>query len=222
MPRVADAAHQLPDRAARLRIEAGRQLVEEHDLGIVDERERDEEPLLLAARQRHEPGVALVGEPELLEQPSPSATGLSIERGPEIDRLPHLDALLELRLLQLHADALLQRVDVANRIERRAREIVPRSGRRSPSTHSIVVVLPAPFGPIRPKISPSLDVERHVVDGDEPAVAFLDAGDPDDGHGGQGYGDRVSRLLLSEQSEWVSAHRLTGGPPGGQHGRERD
>ena len=65
----ADAAHELPDRAARLRIEPGRQLVEEHDLGIVDERQRDEQPLLLPARQRHEPGVALFGQTELLEQP---------------------------------------------------------------------------------------------------------------------------------------------------------
>src|SRR6267142_342279 len=34
--------------------------------------------------------------------------------------------------------------------------MVPRSGTRNPSTHSSVVVLPAPFGPISPKISPSL------------------------------------------------------------------
>src|SRR5215510_6091541 len=33
--------------------------------------------------------------------------------------------------------------------------MAPRSGVLSPSTHSIVVVLPAPFGPISPKISPS-------------------------------------------------------------------
>ena len=32
--------------------------------------------------------------------------------------------------------------------------MVPRSGARKPSMHSIVVVLPAPFGPISPKISP--------------------------------------------------------------------
>src|SRR5262245_38782072 len=32
--------------------------------------------------------------------------------------------------------------------------MLPRSGVRSPSTHSIVVVLPAPLGPISPKISP--------------------------------------------------------------------
>jgi len=33
--------------------------------------------------------------------------------------------------------------------------MAPRSGVRSPSTHSIVVVLPAPLGPINPNISPS-------------------------------------------------------------------
>ena len=33
--------------------------------------------------------------------------------------------------------------------------MLPRSGFLIPSTHSIVVVLPAPFGPISPKISPS-------------------------------------------------------------------
>ncbi len=32
--------------------------------------------------------------------------------------------------------------------------IEPLSGARRPSTHSMVVVLPAPLGPMRPKISP--------------------------------------------------------------------
>ena len=40
--------------AAGLRIEAGRRLVEEDELGLVDERERQGEPLALAARQRVE------------------------------------------------------------------------------------------------------------------------------------------------------------------------
>ncbi len=31
----------------------------------------------------------------------------------------------------------------------------PASGIRSPATHSTAVVLPAPFGPMMPKISPS-------------------------------------------------------------------
>ena len=36
----------------------------------------------------------------------------------------------------------------------------PASGSRSPSTHSIVVVFPAPFGPMRPKISPRRTVKE--------------------------------------------------------------
>ena len=54
--------------AARLRIEAGRRLVEEHELGVVDERQRQREPLALAARQRVERRVGLVGQREALEQ----------------------------------------------------------------------------------------------------------------------------------------------------------
>ena len=32
-----------------------------------------------------------------------------------------------------------------------------------------IVVLPAPFGPMRPKTSPVTNLQRHRVDGDEPA-----------------------------------------------------
>ena len=59
----------------------------------------------------------LSGEPELLEQPVAVRRRLAIEGCPQIDRLPHLDPLLQLRLLELDADALLERVDVAKRIE---------------------------------------------------------------------------------------------------------
>ena len=65
---VADAAHQVPDGAPRLRVEAGGELIEEDDFRIVDERERDEQALLLAAGKVHEPGIAFVGEAELFEQ----------------------------------------------------------------------------------------------------------------------------------------------------------
>ena len=90
---LADPAHQIPDRPPRLRIEAGRQLVQEHDLRVVHQRQGDEQPLLLSARQRHEPGVALVVESELPEQRLAVDRG-RIERSPEGDRLPHLDPLL--------------------------------------------------------------------------------------------------------------------------------
>ena len=117
MRALADAANQIPDRPARLRVEAGRQLVEKHHLGVVDERQRDEQPLLLPAGERHEPGVPLLGEPELREKPLAFRCGPAVEREPQIDGFPHLDPLLQLRLLQLDADALLQRIHVAKRIE---------------------------------------------------------------------------------------------------------
>ena len=74
---------------------------------------------------------------------------------PQVDRLPDLDALLELGLLELYADAVLQLGGVRRGIVAENSDLAG-VGRASPSTHSMVVVLPAPFGPMRPKISPSL------------------------------------------------------------------
>ena len=97
-------------------------------------------PLLLSARERHEPGVALVRQAELVEQTVAVDRALPVQRRPQIDGLPHLDALLQLRLLQLDADPLLQRVDVAHGIEAEDRDACrgPASAgpRRTPSSSS--------------------------------------------------------------------------------------
>ena len=77
-----------------------------------------------------------------------------VERRPQVHGFPHFDPLLQLRLLQLHANAVLQRAYASRTGLSDSTEMLPRSGSRSPSTHSIVVVLPAPLGPISPKISP--------------------------------------------------------------------
>ena len=45
---IADTVDEIPDRAPGLGVEPCGQLVEEDDLGIVDQRERDEQPLLLS------------------------------------------------------------------------------------------------------------------------------------------------------------------------------
>src|SRR5688500_11920245 len=113
----ADAAHQVPAGAARLWVESRRQLVEEDHVRIVDEGEHDEQPLPLTARERHEARVALVGQAKLIEQPMPVGALPPVQRRPEIDRFPDLDPLLQLRLLQLHADALLKLVGVATRVQ---------------------------------------------------------------------------------------------------------
>src|SRR6478752_3173675 len=83
--------------------------------------------------------------------------------------------------------------------------IVPRSGRRSPSTHSIVVVLPAPFGPISPKISSrwtSNDTSSTATSRPYrlrmPETRMTDIED-------KGNGDGVFSLLVAEQRERVLA-----------------
>ena len=55
---VADALDQVPGVAPGLRVEAGRQLVEDRDPRVPDERERDRQPLLLTARQLAERRVS--------------------------------------------------------------------------------------------------------------------------------------------------------------------
>ena len=70
---VADRLDQLPRLAAGLRVEAGRQLVEDRDLGIADQGQRDREPLLLPAGQVLVGGVALVGRAEFVDSARGSA-----------------------------------------------------------------------------------------------------------------------------------------------------
>ncbi len=69
---VADILDELPGVTPRLRVEAGGQLVEDRDLRVADQRQRDRQPLLLAAGQLAERGLALVGQAEIVEQLVPS------------------------------------------------------------------------------------------------------------------------------------------------------
>src|ERR1700681_3100015 len=166
------SSHQTPDRATRLRVEASGKLVEKHHLGLVNERECDEESLLLATRERHEPGIALGFEPEAGEE-RVCIYDAGIERPPEIDRFPDFDPLLEVRLLVLHADALPERIRIPSRIE-------PENGDLPPVGNAI------PFdalhggrlaGAVRTYQSEDLaleHLERNVVNGYGAAVAFAE------------------------------------------------
>ena len=58
----------VPQHVAGLRVEAGRRLVEQQQLGLVDQRPGDREPPLHAARQRLDPLVGPVAELHELEQ----------------------------------------------------------------------------------------------------------------------------------------------------------
>ena len=58
----------LPHEVARLRVEAGGRLVEQHELGLVDQRPGDREPALHAAGQLVDPVVAAVGQLHEVQQ----------------------------------------------------------------------------------------------------------------------------------------------------------
>jgi len=112
----ADITHQIPNGPPGLRVEPRGEFIEKHDLRIVDQRQGDEQPLLLASRERHEPGVPLVGKTELFQQ-AIAVDCHGVEGGPEVKRLPYLDPLLELRLLELHSNTTLQRINIAKGID---------------------------------------------------------------------------------------------------------
>ena len=65
---VADRLDELPRLAAGLRVEPGRELVEDRDPRPADERQGDRQALLLAAREVAVGRVALVVEPEVVDQ----------------------------------------------------------------------------------------------------------------------------------------------------------
>ena len=92
--------------AAGMGIEAGRRLVEKDDLGIVDERQRQGEPLLLPAGQRIERRVRLLGERETIEQ-GLRRRSARIEAAVQRERLTRRDLVLEGSALESGADLLL-------------------------------------------------------------------------------------------------------------------
>ena len=81
-----DAAHLVPDRQPRGRVEPGRRLVEEQHLGRVDERAGEVEPPLHPARVGLRAPLRGVGEPDQLEQ---FLRTLPAALGPVIPYSPH-------------------------------------------------------------------------------------------------------------------------------------
>ena len=113
---AADLGDQVPGRAPRSRIQARGELVEEHHLRVPDQGERDEQPLLLAAGQLAEPGVTLARQPPAVQELTPVG-GVRVERRVQFQGLADLELVLQLGLLELHADPLVQPVTVGLRVQ---------------------------------------------------------------------------------------------------------
>ncbi len=63
-----EVAHELPRRRPRVRVHARGRLVEEHDLGLADERARERQPLRLPAREPPHRRALAVAQPDDVEQ----------------------------------------------------------------------------------------------------------------------------------------------------------
>jgi hypothetical protein len=107
---------QIANLQANLRIEAAGRLIEEEHLRVVDESERDGEPLFLSAGKRGVIGVFLFPQLEPFQQRL-AIHGARIKGTEKIERLAHGDLVREVRGLEANADAVLQFLLLAIGIE---------------------------------------------------------------------------------------------------------
>ena len=110
-PAGADQLDELPDDPPRRRVETLGQLVEEHDLRLVEQREGDEQALPLTARQGAERLV-----PQPVETPLGHRVGRHPAVGEEGDGLADAHPLGQVGVLQLAADARREGAAVPGRV----------------------------------------------------------------------------------------------------------
>src|SRR6202022_1764416 len=160
---------------ARLRVESGGQLIEKNHFGIVDQRQGNEQPLLLASGEIHEPGVAFFGEAELRKQARGIGGFFLVERSPQVNGLPYFNSLLQLGLLELDTDAVLQLIDLAKRIKAQDGD-----GAAVWLTQALDAFHGGGFsgavGADQPKDFTVVDFKGNLVDSHSFAVGFADSG----------------------------------------------
>ena len=106
---VAKGADERVDLVTRLRVETARRLIQEQELRIVDQREREREALLLPAGK---PGIVLVAPVPKLEpfEQWPRVRRARVEGAEEGDRLANRDLVRQVRRLETDPDAVLEAV----------------------------------------------------------------------------------------------------------------
>ena len=140
------------------RVEARERLVEDQDLGVVDQGGGQLHPLLVAERQLLDPVAGAVGHAQPLDPVAGGARRV-LGREPvqpgEVHELvadPHLG--VQAALLGHVAEA----AAVSASTGRPRQRTSPPSGSSTPSTIRMAVVFPAPFGPTNPNIWPARTV----------------------------------------------------------------
>ena len=156
MPVRQELREQLPELAARHRIDAGGRLVEQDQRRLVDQRAGERELLLHAARKLLREPPAERRQPRQIEQPV-SRGGVvanAVNLGKERDVLVDAQIAVEAELLRQVSDRAGETAMVATRIETEDADGAAVGPQQAADRCGCVVVLPAPSGPIRPNISP--------------------------------------------------------------------
>ena len=154
VPAAAQRADDVPDLVARARVQAGRRLVEEHQLGRDDDAGRDVQPPAHAAGVvLDEPAGGLL-EPERLQQLGRARLGpgaLEPEQPAEQDQvLAAGQVLVDGGELAGQADQAAHGVGLGDDVVPEHLRAAARRGCSSVASIRIVVVLPAPLGPSTP------------------------------------------------------------------------
>ena len=182
-------ADERPQALPQLDVDARRGLVQHDHRRLVHQRLADQHAALHAARQRAHVGVGLRREVEVVQDlvdPRAVARACRNSRtGSRASRAREKNGSNTSSCGTTPSAAARSRGSRRRR-RGRARARVPRSARVRPARIEISVVLPAPFGPSRPKNSPSLDGE---VDAGQRLHAAEAAGDVVDFDGEHGISD---------------------------------
>ena len=209
---AADRLDEVPRVAARLRVESGRQLVEDRDPWLTDEREGDRQALLLAAGEVAVRRVALLAETQLIDQRAWIGR-IVVERREQLEGLADGHPVGQLALLELDADEAAQALAVPAGIEAqdpdRAGVGRPQTGDRLDGGRLA--------GAVRSEDAEDLallDGEGHAVDRRAVAISLGEVGDFDDVHGpsiAHGSGERHrrgGRISRRDRSMAGSTERL--------------
>src|SRR6266511_1919516 len=201
---LSDVTDEIPEVPARLRVKAGRRLVEEEHLRLVHHRDRDRETLPLPTRELLRLLPCPILEPDRAQERhriDPAA----VEQREQVDDLPREEVLGERALLELHADPLLHAggllPDIDTGDERGAAvrlaqpfEDLDRRG------------LPRPVRTEEREDLALLHVEAHAVDRLDPTVALAQLANGDDRR-------HTSTITATPRTRAVSC--AASGPDGG-------
>ena len=190
------------------RVERRGRLVEQQDRRVVDQCHREVQPLLHAAGERLDavagpPGQADAG--QHADDPAAQVvTRKAVELAEEEQVVGGGEFVVEAALLRHEADRASRRPFGSAARGRPSTATSPSAGSSTPAASARSVLLPEPFGPSSPTISPRRHVERHAVHGEVPAVPDANI------HQAQGHWQRHKGPSVRSESGPYSGKQMGG------------